>query len=278
MINLKALALAACVAVISTAASAQSLECGDDTLCRVKAAGTLKIGTKDDYVPWSYRASDGSFKGMEVDIGKKIADALGVKAEFVKVTSANRFEFLAQGQIDLMIASASDTADRRKIVSFVHPNYYSSGYSVLLPKTIKATEWKQISGQTVCAVQGAWYNKPAQEEFGVKILAFAGTAETEAAMKQGRCIGLLEDDNQINVRLSKEQWADYQMPLPVMADTPWGMAVRQDDQFSPFGYFVAGMVSQMHRDGTLLKLEADNGIKNSAYLIKMHEALKDHIN
>ncbi|OSQ37286.1 transporter substrate-binding domain-containing protein [Thalassospira sp. MCCC 1A01428] len=278
MINLKALALAACVAFISTAASAQSLECGDDTLCRVKAAGTLKIGTKDDYVPWSYRASDGSFMGMEVDIGKKIADGLGVKAEFVKVTSANRFEFLAQGQIDLMIASASDTADRRKIVSFVHPNYYSSGYSVLLPKTIKATEWKQISGQTVCAVQGAWYNKPAQQEFGVKILAFAGTAETEAAMKQGRCIGLLEDDNQINVRLSKEQWADYQMPLPVMAETPWGMAVRHDDQFSPFGYFVAGMVAQMHRDGTLLKLEADNGIKNSAYLIKMHEALKDHIN
>jgi polar amino acid transport system substrate-binding protein len=56
------------------------------------------------------------------------------------------------------------------------------------------------------------------------------------------------------------------------------MAVRQADQFAPFGYFVAGIVSEMHRDGTLLKLEADNGIKNSAFLIKMHEALKDHVN
>lgn len=278
MIKLKALVLAACVAFVGTAAAAQSIECGEDTLCRVKAAGVLKIGTKDDYVPWSYRASDGSFKGMEVDIGNKIADALGVKAEFVKVTSANRFEFLAQGQIDLMIASASDTAERRKIVAFVHPNYYSSGYTVLLPKSVTATEWSQIQGQTVCAVQGAWYNKPAQEEFGVKVLAFAGTAETEAAMTQGRCIGLLEDDNQINVRLSNAKWADYQMPLPIQADTPWGMAVRQADQFAPYGYFVAGIVSEMHRDGTLLKLEADNGIKNSAFLIKMHEALKDHVN
>lgn len=278
MMSMKAFALAVGVAFVGTAATAQSIECGSDTLCRVKAAGVLKIGTKDDYVPWSYRASDGSFKGMEVDIGKKIADALGVKAEFVKVTSANRFEFLAQGQIDLMIASASDTAERRKIVAFVHPNYYSSGYTVFLPKTVKATEWSQISGQTVCAVQGAWYNKPAQEEFGVKVLAFAGTAETEAAMTQGRCIGLLEDDNQINVRLSNAKWADYQMPLPIQADTPWGMAVRQADQFAPFGYFVAGMISEMHRDGTLLKLEADNGIKNSAFLVKMHDALKDHIN
>lgn len=278
MMNWKTFALAIGVAFVGTAASAQTMDCGNDTLCRVKAAGVLKIGTKDDYVPWSYRASDGSFKGMEVDIGKKIADTLGVKAEFVKVTSANRFEFLAQGQIDLMIASASDTAERRKIVAFVHPNYYSSGYTVFLPKSVKVTEWKQIKGQNVCAVQGAWYNKPAQEEFGVNVVAFAGTAETEAAMTQGRCIGLLEDDNQINVRLSNPKWADYQMPLPSQADTPWGMAVRQADQFAPFGYFIAGMISEMHRDGTLLKLEADNGIKNSAFLIKMHDALKDHIN
>ncbi|WP_343315320.1 transporter substrate-binding domain-containing protein [Brucella sp. BE17] len=278
MMNWKAFALAIGVAIAGTAASAQTVECGNDTLCRVKAAGVLKIGTKDDYVPWSYRASDGSFKGMEVDIGKKIADALGVKAEFVKVTSANRFEFLAQGQIDLMIASASDTTERRKIVSFVHPNYYSSGYTVFLPKSVKVTEWEQIKGQNVCAVQGAWYNKPAQEEFGVNVIAFAGTAETESAMTQGRCIGLLEDDNQINVRLSNPKWADYQMPLPSQADTPWGMAVRQADRSAPFGYFIAGMIAEMHRDGTLLKLEADNGIKNSAFLVKMHEALKDHIN
>jgi len=278
MFNLKGVALGICIALLGTAASAQSIECGSDTLCKVKAAGVLKIGTKDDYKPWSYRAADGSFKGMEVDIGNKIAEALGVKAEFVKVNSANRFEFLAQGQIDLMIASASDTAERRKIVAFVHPNYYSSGYTALLPKAVSATQWSQIAGQTLCAVQGAWYNKPAQEEFGVKVLAFAGTAETEAAMAQGRCVGLLEDDNQINVRLSDPKWADYQMPLPIQADTPWGMAVRQADQFAPFGYFVTGVLAEMHRSGALLDMEKANGIKNSAFLIKMHDALKDHIN
>ncbi len=251
--------------------------CGTDTLCKVKVAGVLKIGTKDDYRPWSYRDADGSFKGMEVDVGNKIAEALGVKAEYVKVNSANRFEFLRQGQIDLMIASASDTAERRKIVAFVHPNYYSSGYSVLLPKAVTATQWSQISGQTICSVQGAWYNKPAQEQFNIKVLAFPGTAETEAAMAQGRCIGLLEDDNQLNARLADPKWAGYQMPLPIQADTPWGMAVRQEDQFAPFGYFVAGIISEMHRNGTFLAVEKGNGIKNSAYLIKMHEALKDHI-
>jgi polar amino acid transport system substrate-binding protein len=276
MFKLKAIFLATAFAFVGFSASAQS--CGDDTLCKVKASGVLKVGTKDDYVPWSYRASDGSFKGMEVDIGKKIAETLGVKAEFVKVTSANRFEFLAQGQIDLMIASASDTAERRKVVAFVHPNYYSSGYTLLLPKAVTATEWSQLADQTVCAVQGAWYNKPAQEELKLKVLAFAGTAETEAAMTQGRCIGLLEDDNQINVRLSNPKWGEYQKPLSSQADTPWGMAVRQSDQFAPFGLSISGIISEMHRDGTLLALEKEHGIANSAFLIKMHDALKDHVN
>ncbi|KKC24825.1 ABC transporter substrate-binding protein [Sphingomonas sp. SRS2] len=258
-------------------ACARTTDCGGDTLCRIKAAGVLRIGTKDDYVPWSYRAPDGSFKGMEVDIGKRIADALGVRAEFVKVNSANRFEFLAQGQIDLMIASASDTAERRKVVAFVHPNYYSSGYTALLPKVVKMDDWRRMSGKTLCAVQGAWYNKPAQEKFGVNILAFAGTAETEAAMIQGRCLGLIEDDNQINVRLSSPKWTGYHMPLPVEDETPWGMAVRQSDKQSPYYYFLAGVISQMHRDGTLLALEKSNGIANSAYLARMHEALRDRI-
>lgn len=277
MRKLSAITLALGAALFAGAAYGQSIECGSDTLCKVKASGVLKIGTKDDYKPWSYRASDGSFKGMEVDIGNKIAEALGVKAEFVKVTSANRFEFLAQGQIDLMIASASDTAERRKVVAFIHPNYYSSGYTALLPAAVTATEWTQLSGQTLCAVQGAWYNKPAQETFGVNVLAFAGSAETEAAMEQGRCVGLLEDDNKINVRLTDPKWAAYKAPLSVEAVTPWGMAVRQTDQFAPLGYFVAGMVAEMHRDGSLLALEEGNGIKNSAFLLKMHEALKDHV-
>ncbi len=277
MIKQLVIALAAGVATLASLTSANALDCGADTLCTIREGGVLRIGTKDDYKPWSYRASDGSFKGMEVDIGNRIAEALGVKAEFVKVTSANRFEFLAQGQIDLMIASASDTAERRKIVAFVHPNYYSSGYTAFLPEAVTATDWSQLSGQTLCAAQGAWYNKPAQETFGINVLAFAGSAETEAAMQQGRCVGLLEDDNKINVRLSDPKWADFKAPLPVQAVTPWGMAVRHDDRFAPFGYFVAGVISEMHRSGDLLKLETDNGIKNSAFLQQMHDALKDHI-
>ncbi len=127
------LAAGLCIAAAS-AAAADPASCTSDTLCRIMTTKVLKVGTKDDYKPWSYREPSGKFAGIEVDLAEQIGKMLGADVQFVKVNSANRFEFLAQGQIDLMIASASDTADRRRIVGMVHPNYYSSGYNVLLPK------------------------------------------------------------------------------------------------------------------------------------------------
>ena len=263
---------------MAASAKADQASCMDDTLCRIMTTKVLKVGTKDDYKPWSYRDASGKFAGIEVDLAEDLAAKLGAKAEFVKVNSANRFEFLAQGQIDVMIASASETAERRKIVGFVHPNYYSSGYNVLLPKAATVKDWGQLSGQTICALQGAWYNKPASEKFGIKPLAFSGEAEVESALKQGRCIGILEDDNLINLQLADTQrWAGYAMPLPSQDDTPWGMAVRLDDLHKPLGIFIGGAIYDWHRSGKLLDVEKANGVAPSAYLVKEHDEMKDTI-
>ena len=59
------------------------------------------------------------------------AKRLGVKLELVPVVASNRIQFLQQGKIDLMIATMSDTPERRKIVDIVDPNYYGSGTNVL---------------------------------------------------------------------------------------------------------------------------------------------------
>src|SRR6476659_8309036 len=77
----------------------------------------------------------GEFLGLEPDMARDVAKTLGVEVEFVPVNSANRMEFLAQGQIDLMIATMTDNLKRREVIGIVHPNYYSSGYNIIMPKT-----------------------------------------------------------------------------------------------------------------------------------------------
>lgn len=275
--SMLATALAASLLWFPAAAGAN--DCTKDTLCRILAQGTLKVGVVVDYKPWGYRGEGGEFLGMEPDMARDVAKTLGVDIQFVPVNSANRMEFLAQGQIDLMIATMTDNLKRRKVVGIVHPNYYSSGYNVILPKKITPPSWEAFKGQKICAIQGSWYNRPAQERFGMEYLAFPGIAEVEAAMRQGRCIGWLFDDNLINVMLADPsgKWADYHMPLPSQDDAPWGLAVRNEDLNGPWGRFMSGMVYHWHRSGQLLEWEKEHGVKASPFLLSSHDKFKDHL-
>lgn len=274
-----ALGTPAALAQPTPAAPQAAAQTGADTMARILRDGRLRVGVRADYRPWGFRNPEGQFVGMEIEMARDVARNLGVPVEFVPVVAANRMQFLAQGQIDLMIATMSDTAERRGIVGIVHPNYYSSGFNVIMPRSVQVREWAQLRGRQLCAIQGAWYNRPASERFGVEIVAFTGIAEVETALTQRRCLGWIYDDNLIAVMLADPQrrWADWHMPLPSQSDTPWGLAVRLEDRDRPWGRFMSGMVANWHRTGQLLRWENEAGIAESAFLRRMHEALKDHV-
>lgn len=249
----------------------------ENTLAKIVREGVLRVGVRADYRPWGFRNPAGEFVGMEIEMVRDVARTLGVRAEFVPVVAANRMQFLAQGQTDLMIATMSDVADRRRVVGIVHPNYYSSGFNVIMPRSVTVTDWNQLRGRQLCAIQGAWYNRPATERFGVEIVAFTGIAEVETALEQRRCLGWIYDDNLIAVMLASDRWREYHQPLRSQNDTPWGLAVRLGDLDGPWGRFMSGMVAHWHRTGALLRWEKEAGISESPFLRRMNEALKDHI-
>src|SRR5438309_1513601 len=98
-----------------------------DAVSDIKSKGVLTVGTKADYRPFGFLDPSGKIVGFEADLAAEIAKRLGVKVELVPVVASNRIQFLQQGKIDVMIATMSDTPERRKIVDIVEPNYYASG-------------------------------------------------------------------------------------------------------------------------------------------------------
>src|SRR3954471_336281 len=136
------------------------------TLDKIKSRGVLVVGTKADYKPFGFRDPSGAIVGFEPDIGKEVADKLGVKLELEPVVSSNRMQFLQQGKIDLMIATMNDKPDRRQVVGIIEPSYYSSGVNILTAKSAKLKDWKDLKDKKVCMIQGAWYNKQIQQDYG----------------------------------------------------------------------------------------------------------------
>ena len=130
----------------------------------------------------------------------------------------------------MMIATMSDTPERRKIVDIVEPSYYGSGTNVLAPKSAKLTSWEGLRGKKVCLIQGSFYNKELQEKYGIEGVAFPGTAEAYAALKNGNCVGFAYDDTAIVGEMQKPDWPDYEMPLDSILFVPWGLAVNQGEK------------------------------------------------
>src|SRR5207244_7911169 len=148
---------------------------------------------------------------FEPDIARLVADKLGVKLELEPVVSSNRMQFLQQGKTDLMIATMNDKPDRRQVVGIIEPLYYASGVNVLANKKAGLKNWEQLKDQKICAIQGAWYNKPVAEKYGADIVAFKGQTEAEVALQQGNCIGWVYDDTACAERLADLKWSDFAM-------------------------------------------------------------------
>ncbi len=257
----------ACTAVVAagfTMAATQAMA-QNDRFKKVLERGKVVVGVKADYKPWGFRDTDGKLVGMEIDMAQDVADALGVELELVPVQSSNRMQFLEQGKIDLMIATMSDRADRRKVVGIPEPNYYTSGTN-LLAKAGAVKAWDDLRDKPVCGKQGAFYNKIVAKRYGAKVVAFVNNAEAKQALRDGKCIGWVYDDSSIGSDLASGQWDGYEMPLNSEDDNPWGLAVPVEEIDGIWGNFMAGMSYRWLVSGRLIELEKKWGIKPTAFL------------
>lgn len=252
---------------------------GLDTLDKVEQTGKLVAGVKVDYRPFGFRSETGAMQGLEhdlvADIAAKLSERFGkqIEVEKVVVTAQNRMQFLEQGRIDFMIATMNDTPERRKIIDIIQPNYYASGVNLLTRKSNNLSAWEELEGKTVCALQGAWYNKSLSQEYKFEAQPYAGVMEAAQAALDDRCIGFLDDDSHgTSLLLSGGEWSDFEMPLKTLSEAPWGMAIAHGNP--KMRAFLDEVAEQWHRSGLIVELEKKWGIKPTAWVQTMHDKYK----
>lgn len=90
-------------------------------------SGVLRIGTTGDYAPFSHRDHDSEPPaGIDIDLGRQLAHALGVRAEFVATSWPALMDDLAAGRFDIGMSGISRTVERQRR-AFLSPPYYVGG-------------------------------------------------------------------------------------------------------------------------------------------------------
>lgn len=89
-------------------------------LGRILASGRLRAGVWLGSSPFGLRAPDGQLVGMEVEVARDIARALGVEADLVPLASGERVSAVALRHVDIACATIIITPDRLRRVAFAH--------------------------------------------------------------------------------------------------------------------------------------------------------------
>ncbi len=261
----RARALLSCAFALFAAAAVAQFE-PSPVLERVRAVGEIRIGVKTDFPPFGMLDSGGRPIGFEVDLARRLAEALGVEAVPVSVSTENRFQRLEQGAVDLLIATAADTAERRQVATVIEPNYYGGGVGVFLRPGIFHDDWQALRGVELCALQGSYFNKPIMQRHLVKLQMYRSVRDAQLALRDGRCTGFLYTDVAIQQYLKDPQWTGYTAPLPSALIIPWAISIPRSEMGTEFERRVGDIVAQWHRQGTLIELEAAWDIQPNRFL------------
>jgi polar amino acid transport system substrate-binding protein len=206
MINrfLAAAGLAAAFFASTAIAQARNL---DDIL----SAGSIRIGVNPNYPPNAMYDDQNQLAGFDIDMGNRLAQMLGVKAEFVVVDPASRVPFVTSDKIDIVMGGMSRTPDRAKLIDFSLP-VNTEGSAVL---TTEGAAYENVADMntdkvTFAEVRGTTPTKFIQDKLpNAKLLALENWNDALRAVADGRATALIADP------------AFYTTLLPNFPDTKW---------------------------------------------------------
>lgn len=122
---------------------------GDEAnaLDRIKAAGKLRVGVTSAE-PWFYKDPlSGTWAGIGVAMGMKLATALGVAFEPVETSWATCVAALQASQIDLMFV-LDPTEERRKALDFPDAPLFYYAMGALVSETAAIHSWEDLDKPT----------------------------------------------------------------------------------------------------------------------------------
>lgn len=246
----------------------------------IRSRGTLLVGVKKDVPLWGLQdPSSGEIKGLEPDLAQLLADHLGVKLKLVGLLTSERTDAVINGKVDVLIATLSDTPERRRIMTLVEPHYYGSGVNLLARKSEHFKDWGALRNRRVCGRRGAFYNRPITVTYGTDVIALYGNDLSIAALRDGRCSALLYDDTAIIAILRDPAWArDFEMPLTSLYHVPWSIALAPSERGAALERMISKLIIGWHREGTLTKLEARWGIPSTSYVKSKHDVWQRKLN
>lgn len=210
------------------AAALASAPAAADDLQRILDEGKIRIGVPLDVAPFGFVGDDGQPQGLDVDMAKLVAEALGVELEMQQITSINRIPYLVTNKLDVVISVMGATPERAKSIMFSSP-YAGLYIGIFGPEGRLTADVADLEGLRIGVPRGTTQDISITEACpACDIVRFEDDATTAAAYVSGQ-VDAFGTANIVAQALSKQHPDEPFAPVFKIRNSPAHMGVRHGE-------------------------------------------------
>jgi ABC-type amino acid transport substrate-binding protein len=234
---------------------------GPDTLKKIRDSKSITLGFRTDSPPFAFAGSDGQPAGYSVELCKRVVagierqlDVGSLQIKWLPVTSANRFDEVTSGAIDLECGNTTVTLGRQERVDFSNLTFVDGGAVVVLAES-KLTRLADLAGKSVGVKPGTTTEKSLREVLkdkliDAKVVLVKDEAEAFAALNDKRIDGYAADRVALVGNIIKAHGeTKYGLIQENFSFEPYALMMRRDPSFR---LAVNRALSQTYRSGAIV--------------------------
>jgi ABC-type amino acid transport substrate-binding protein len=228
-----------------TAGQAEKFD-ANTTMGKIQGKGEIVIGVKYDVPPFGFKnPRSGNVEGFDVDFGKAVAEALGVKTKLVEAISDNRIPFVKDGTVDLVLSTMTINDERAQEIGFTDPYFIAHG-RILVPKDSKIAGVDDLGGRKVCTALGSTYEETLKEQAPKADLKLVDAySECLELLQNGAVHAISTDDVILTGMIIQDD--SLQLVGDELTTEPYGGGFKKDD--TAFAGFLNGVLEEYKSDG-----------------------------
>lgn len=215
------------------------------------SAETIKIVSDTAYAPFEFKDSDQVYKGIDVDIIKKVAELQGWDYDMTFPGFDAAVNAVQAGQADALMAGTTVTEARKKVFTF-SDTYYDTAVVIYTRSDNKISSYEELKGKVVGVKNGTAaqsFLEKNKDKYGYTLKTFDTSDLMNNSLDSGSIDAAMDDEPVVQYAI--KQGKAYAINMDGEKVGSFAFAVKKGSKYEYLVDEFNEALSQMKEDGTL---------------------------
>lgn len=224
-----------------------------DLLAQIQEKGFVTIAMEGTWAPWTYHDENDNLVGYDVEVGQRIAQGLGVEADFIEGEWDGLLAGLDSGRYDMMINGVDITEEREKAYDFSEPYAYNRMAVIVRGDYDEIQAMEDLVGKHTANTISSTYAETA-EQYGAEVTGVDDLNQTFELLLSGRIDATL--NSEVTFYDYMKAHPDANIKIAVLADnaSEVGIPFRKGEETASLREAVNEILDEMRESGELSEL------------------------